>query len=285
METSATTVTIEETPLNSCFSRAVCGVATAFGALVVATAVSAADLPTTKAPEPAPVQSAQIDYFQPFFVKAGFTYALNTSSSKLWAQNPTAMAQGDFATFPLGVNATIGDLPTLGLEGGVYVTRNVSIDVAIGVPYSVDVKTKGYNPLNPVLTNGTVLAKISPDIVPVTAVYHFDNFGAFRPYVGAGVTPSFSISNKNALLTSPHVGSGFGPVLNAGFDYMLSPNWGLYAGVKKAFFYTQSSGDGVSIPGAGWFPAQSYQHTHFQPWTFSVGIVYAFGKNGVFPTF
>jgi len=66
---------------------------------------------------------------------------------------------------------------------------------------------------------------------------------------------------------------------------MLSPNWGLYAGVKKAFFYTQSSADGVSIPGAGWFPAQSYQHTHFQPWTFSVGIVYAFGKSSAPPTF
>jgi outer membrane protein len=271
--------------VNSGFSRAVCGVATAFGALLVATEVSAADLPTTKAPEPAPVPPAQIDYFQPFFVKAGFTYALNTSSSKLWAQNPAAMAQGDFATFPLGVNATIGDLPTLGLEGGVFVTRSVSIDVSVGVPYYVDVKTKGYNPLNPILTNGTVLAQITPDILPVTAVYHFDNFGAFRPYLGAGVTPSFSISNKNALLTSPHVGSGVGPVLQSGFNYMLTPNWGLNADVKKAFVYTQSSANGIDIPGVGSFPAQSYQHTHFQPWAFSVGIVYAFGKNGVFPTF
>jgi outer membrane protein len=269
--------------MGSHFSRAVCGAASAFGALLAAATALAADLPTAKGAPPVP--PPQIDYYQPFFVKLGFTYALNTSRSLLWSQNPTAMSQGNFATFPLGVGATIGDLPTLGVEGGVFVTRNVSIDFAVGVPYSVDVKSKGYNPQNPILTNGTVLAKISPDFVPVTVVYHFDYFGAFRPYLGAGVAPSFSISNKNALLTSPHVGSGFGPVLGAGFDYMLTPNWGLYAGVKKAFIYTQAYAEGINIPGIGWFPARSYQHTHFEPWTFSVGVVYAFGKNGIFPTF
>ena len=113
----------------------------AFGALIVASAASAADLPTQKAP-PAPVQPVQIDYYQPFFVKLGFTYALNQSYSSLWAQNPTAMAAGNFAAFPLGVGATLGNVPTLGFEGGLFVTHNLSVDVSGGIPMYVNDKTK-----------------------------------------------------------------------------------------------------------------------------------------------
>ncbi len=269
--------------MGSSFSCALCRAASAFGALLAAATAFAADLPTAKGPPPAP--PPPIDYYQPFFVKVGFTYALNTSSSQLWAQNPIAMSYGNFATLPLGVGATIGDLPTVGFEGGVFVTRNVSLDVSFGIPYYVDVKTKGYNPQNPILTNGTVLSQIMPSFVPVTALYHFDNFGAFRPYLGPGLAPSFSFSNKNAFTTGVHVGSSVGPVLQAGFDYMMTPNWGLNADVKKAFFYDQSYAEGLDIPGLGPFPARSYLHTHFQPWTFSVGVVYAFGKNGIIPTF
>ena len=74
-------------------------------------------------------------------------------------------------------------------------------------------------------------------------------------------------------------------MLQAGFDYMMTPNWGLSADVKKTFSYVQSSANGMNIPGFGEFPAASYQHTHFQPWTFSVGLVYAFGKSSGLPTF
>ncbi len=266
------------------FRRAVALSSAALAGLA-ATASVAADLPTKKDAFPAPAVPMAIDYYQPFYLKLGFTYALNSTSSQLWAQNPTAMARGNLNTFPLGVGATIGDVSTVGLEGGVFVTRNVSLDVSLGLPFFVDDKTKGYNPANPVLPNGTVLARIKPGFVPVTLLYHFDNFGAFRPYLGGGFAPGFSLSNQNAFITGVRVGTSVGPVLQAGFDYMLTPNWGVTADVKKTFTYTQSSGTGMNIPGHGWFPAASYQHTHFQPWTFSVGIVYAFGKSGILPTF
>ena len=271
--------------MGSVFSRRVCGVVSAWVALLATTAVLGADLPTKKAPEPAPVPPPQIDYFQPFFVKLGFTYALNTTTNQLWAQNPVAMAHGNFTAFPLGVGATIGNVATLGVEGGVFVTRNVSINVSGGIPLFVNNNTKGYNWQNPVLTNGTVLAQIMPAFVPITAVYHFDNFGAFRPYLGAGLAPGFSFAEKNAFTTGVHVGSAVGPVLQAGFDYMLTPNWGLTTDVKKTFTYTQLYAEGLDIAGVGRFPARSYQHTHFDPWTFSAGLIYTWGKNGIFPTF
>ena len=207
----------------------------AFGALIVASAASAAELPTQKAP----VQPVQIDYYQPFYVKLGFIYALNQSYSTLWAQNPTATAAGNFATFPLGVGATVGDVPTLGFEGGLFVTHNVSVDVSGGIPMYVNDKTKGYNWQNPLLPDGTVLAKLMEGLIPVTAVYHFDNLGAFRPYVGAGVAATFPFGTKDRFTTGVHVSSAVGPALQTGFDYMLTPNWGFSADVKKTFTYVE----------------------------------------------
>ena len=192
------------------------------------------------------------------------------------------MARGNFETFPLGVGAEIGNVATLGAEAGWFVTRNVSLDVSAGIPAYVNVKTTGFNPANPLLPNGTVLAKTMPGFLPITAVWHFDNFGAFRPYLGAGVAPGFCFSAKDGFTTGVHVGSSFGPVLQAGLDYMITPNWGVSFDVKKTWTYVQSSAQGLAVPNVGWFPAASYTHTHFDPWTFSVGLVYAFGKNGFF---
>jgi outer membrane protein len=255
------------------------------GLVGAATAASAADLssatndlPTTKEATPA----ASPDVFQPFFVKLAFTYVLNTSYSRLWSQNPTQMLNGDFAAFPAGVGATIGNLPTLGFEAGMFVTRNISADVSFGIPGFVDVKTQGYNVMNPILTNGTVLTRIMPAFVPITAVYHFDNFGALRPYLGAGFAPGFSFGSKNAFLTGVHVGDSVGLVLQGGADYMLTRNWGLTVDVKKTFAYVQSTARGLDIDGA-MLPANSYQHTHFDPWTFSAGIVYRFDGGQIVP--
>ena len=208
----------------------------------------AADLPTTKSEEPAP--PLQIDYYQPFYVKVGIIYGLNTSRSLLWAQDPAAMAQGNFATFPLGVGASLSNVVTVGGAFGVFVTRNISIDVAPSILRYVNTTTKGYNPLNPILPNGTLLAKTMPGFAPITAEYHFDNFGAFRPYLGAGVAVGTSFRNENELETGIHVDTAAGPVLKAGFDYMFKPNWGLTVVVSKVFAFVESRSDDANLPGS-----------------------------------
>lgn len=250
------------------------GMASAFGVLTGAASASAADL--AQKPEAPPVIST--DDFQPFFVKLGFSYVLNTSRSNLWSQSPAALARGVFTAFPAGVGASIGDVPTLGVEAGWYITRNVSLNVSGGIPYYTKIKTIGYNPANPAVPDGTVLADIVPAYVPITAVYHFNGFGAFQPYLGAGVAPGFSFGNRNAFLTGVHVGNSVGLVLQGGADYMVTKNWGVSLDVKKTFAYVESSATGMNVPGVGWFPARTYQHTHFQPWAFSAGLVYKFGS-------
>jgi outer membrane protein len=243
------------------------------GVALAATTAQAADLPSYKEAPPAPV----VESFQPFFVKLGFTYGLNSSTSHLWAQDPTALRRRNQTAFPTGFGATVGDVSTLGFEAGFFVTHNISVDVSGGIPIYVNDKTKGFNPLNPVVVNGTVLAQIMPAIVPITVLYHFDNFGPIRPYLGGGAAVGFSMGNKNAFLTDVHVESTIGVVLQGGVDYMIDRNWGVSLDAKKAFTYVEAYANGVNVPGVGLLPVKIYQHAHFEPWLFSLGVIYRFG--------
>jgi outer membrane protein len=239
-------------------------------------AARAADLPTLKAPAPAAEDDTQL-----FFIKLGFTYVWNVTSSNLSGQSPTALAHGNPTVYPSGVGATIGDVPTLGVEGGIYLSRHVSLNVAGGIPYFVKDKTVGYNPLNPVLKNGTVLTRFVPGLIPITLNYHFDPIGPIRPYIGAGVAPGFAFTAKDAFLYNNHVGSSLGVTIAAGADYMFDRNWGVGLDVKKTFAHVHSYADGMNIPGVGKVPAKVYQSTFFEPWTFSLALIYRFGGNGV----
>lgn len=245
-----------------------------FGAVLAASpGALAADLPMAKDAPPAP---AAVNW-PPIFVKAGFTYALNTSASTIYAQEPALLRRGVTDAFNAGIGATLTDVATLGVEAGIYLTPNVSLDVSGGLPFFIKDKTRGYNPNKPHEPNGTVLARIMPALIPVTLVYHFTNFGAFQPYIGAGPSFGFSFSNQNAFLYTVNVGNSVGFVAQAGVDYLIDDHWGVSLDVKKSFNYVQSSAAGALVPGIGAVPAKVYQHTFFQPWVFSVGLLYRFG--------
>jgi outer membrane protein len=249
------------------------GLVLSLGALLAgATAAAAADLPSIKEPlTVAPVE----DDFQPFFVKLGVTYVLNTSNSELYGPLAYRVAQRDVGTYPQHVGATLGNITTVGGVLGYYVTHDISLEVSGGFPQFINFNTKGSNPLNPPLANGTLLAKGDLGLVPITVVYHFRQFGRVQPYVGAGVAPAFSFANRNAFLTDVKVGGSLGLVLQTGADYVLDRNWAVGFDVKKVFTYAESQAAGVALlPGV---PTESVIHTRFQPWLFSVGATYRFG--------
>ena len=240
--------------------------------LFVTGAASAADLPSTKEPALAPA----VDAFNPFFLKAGFTYAYNQSKSTISAQNPAyVLGHGPTTFYPAGFGATIGDIATVGFEAGYFVTSNISLNVSTGVPYYVKDKAQGSS--NPIVPNGTTLAKIVPSLVPITAVYHLSNFGGLSPYAGVGIAPGFSLGQQNAFLNNVKVGGSVGLVLQAGADYMLDKHWGLSFDVKKVFAYVDARATGMNLPVFGAVPVASAQHVRFQPWLFSTGLVYRFG--------
>jgi outer membrane protein len=130
---------------------------------------------------------------------------------------------------------------------------------------------------------GTTYAKIDEDGavgVPVgkswllpptlTLQYHFTDFGAFKPYVGAGVNYSlfYNQSEKDGF-SNLDVKNHFGWALQAGFDYMLDQHWGVNFDVKKIFLKTEWSADhDVLGPLSG--------KAKIDPWLVGAGVTYRF---------
>lgn len=227
------------------------------------------------AAEPLLAPAPPADYFDPFFVKLGAVYVVNTSNSRVYGPLASRVIKGDLSPYPSLVGATLSNVVTASFVAGIFVNPNLSFNVATGIPLYVSIKTKGYNPYNPSLLNGTKLGEGLLSLVPMTAVYHFTQFGSFQPYIGAGFTPVFSFNNKNAFLTGITVPSSIGGVLQAGADYMFDRHWGVSVDVKKIFTYADSTASGVAqLPGVY---AMSALHTNYQPWTFALEMVYRFG--------
>ena len=111
----------------------------------------------------------------------------------------------------------------------------------------------------------------------LTLQYHFTNFGAFKPYIGAGVnyTVFFSQSpgntpNNGVTITSLHFKDAFGGALQAGFDYMFDKHWGFNVDVKKLYLrpdFTAAANNGA-IPLTG--------TAKLDPWLIGAGLTYKF---------
>lgn len=259
--------------------RASCAAGALLAAASVSTSASAADLLSSK--EPLPALAPVVDDYPPFFVKLGVTYIINTSSSTTYGPLAARVVNGDVGTYPQHVGATLGNIVTLGGEAGYYVTRNISVNVSGGIPFFIKLNTKGFNPLNPPLVDGTLLGQGELGLIPITLVYHFNQFGAIQPYLGAGFAPSFSFANKNGFLTDIKISGSVGLVLQAGADYMIDRHWGVGFDVKKFFTYAETHASGVSLlPGV---PTESVLHTRFQPWLLSLGVTYRFGGSDITP--
>ena len=243
-------------------------------AAAVASSAFAADLgalPTKKEPPP-PVAPAPL----PFFVRVGLVYGVNSSSSSLLSQIPLSLAP--FAASPnqillSGVNAKIADVLTVGLEAGVFVTPNVSLEVAAAIPQWATNKITGANVFAP--ASGTRLASIMPSFIPFTANYHFTSLGSFQPYLGAGLAPVFSFRQSDGYNVNVTVDPSIGLVLQGGADYMIDQHWGLSFDVKKLFSYNVSHATAQNTA-FGQLPLASTQETHFTPWILSTGLTYRF---------
>lgn len=100
--------------------------------------------------------------------------------------------------------------------------------------------------------------------------YHFTDFGAFKPYVGAGVNYSFfyNQSDKGGF-SNVDVEDDFGAVLQVGFDYMFDEHWGLNFDVKKIFLETEWTATHDTLgPLSG--------KAKIDPWLIGAGVTYRF---------
>ena len=133
-------------------------------------------------------------------------------------------------------NVAIRPIYTVGLEAGYFITPNIAVALSAGIPPILHVKATNLT-LTPFLgTNLLGSARFGPAMGLLQ--YHFTNFGAFQPYLGAGAAYVLMFSNiSDGILTNFGVDQNWAFVLQAGADYMLTQNWGVYVDLKKLIYY------------------------------------------------
>ncbi|BCX53626.1 MULTISPECIES: OmpW/AlkL family protein [Comamonas] len=141
------------------------------------------------------------------------------------------------------------------LDVSYFFTPNIAAELVLTYPQKHDVRLNG----------GKIgsLKHLPPTLL---AQYHFTNFGAFKPYVGAGVNYT-RFSNVDILDGAVTVKkNSFGGALQVGFDYALDKNWSLNFDIKKVYLGTKITGAGV------------FENTKFKvdPWLVGVGVGYRF---------
>lgn len=102
----------------------------------------------------------------------------------------------------------------------------------------------------------------------LTLQYHFTNFGAFKPYIGAGVNFTLFYGEEHGALNRFRINHAPGLALQVGFDYMINKNWGINVDVKKLYLRTDAKGMLGAVPVKA--------KMHLDPWIIGTGITYKF---------
>ncbi|WLS03264.1 OmpW/AlkL family protein [Shinella oryzae] len=103
----------------------------------------------------------------------------------------------------------------------------------------------------------------------LTLQYHFTDFGAFKPYVGAGVNYTlFYNQSGSGDFTDLDVKNKVGAALQVGFDYMIDQHWGVNFDVKKLFLEPEWKVNYQGTPLTG--------KAKLDPWLVGAGITYRF---------
>lgn len=142
-----------------------------------------------------------------------------------------------------------------------YFTENFAAELILGVtPHDID----GSGTISSLNKIGDVWA-LPPTL---TLQYHFTNFGAFKPYIGAGINYTFFFDQNASAADSLDVKDTFGWALQAGFDYMFDQHWGINVDVKKLFLEPDFDAVVGGTPVSG--------TAKLSPWLVGVGVTYRF---------
>jgi outer membrane protein len=174
---------------------------------------------------------------------------------------------------------------------GVITRDNGSVDgiSGSGLSYSdtvvpeVDISYFFTDNISPELILGTTYANVQGEgsiaglgeigkawLLPptLTLQYHFTDFGAFQPYLGAGVNYTVFYNQSGKSADRLDVKNTFGVALQAGFDYMFDEHWGANLDVKKIFLRPDfdATVGGADVSGKA----------KLDPWLIGAGVTYRF---------
>ncbi|MDH0493309.1 OmpW/AlkL family protein [Comamonas aquatica] len=138
------------------------------------------------------------------------------------------------------LNLSVNDKWMPELDISYYFTPNFAAELILTYPQKHDIRAAG--------DKIGSLKHLPPTLL---AQYHFTNFGAFKPYVGAGINYTRFSSVKWEPAVQPQNPSvkknSWGGALQVGFDYALDKNWSINFDVKKVYIDTDVSLGGNKI--------------------------------------
>jgi len=183
------------------------------------------------------------------------------------------------AALPGDVDIGTSIVPELDIS--YFLNENIALELILGVtPHDVEATN---------VTVGTVLTDANIDLGDVwllpptlTLQYHFTQFGAFKPYVGAGINYTlFFDENAGDTADSIDYDPSIGGALQAGFDYDLdgaAGGWAFNLDVKKVWIQSDVTVDFTTALGAA-LSADSVivdADVDIDPWIIGTGIGYRF---------
>jgi len=205
----------------------------------------AADLPSSKAQPVVPV----LAQWSPWMIRGRALFVVPQESAKLDV--------GGVRVPGADVNISNSVVPELDIT--YFFTKNIAAELILGVtPHNV----KGAGVL---AGNKIGSAWLLPPTL--TLQYHFTDFGAFKPYLGAGVNYTVFFDEKaKGGFTSFDLKDSFGLALQAGFDYMIDQHWGINVDVKKIFLEPKVKVNNGLVSGK----------VKIDPWLIATGVTYRF---------
>ncbi|MER9171977.1 OmpW family protein [Mesorhizobium australicum] len=147
------------------------------------------------------------------------------------------------------------------LDISYHFTDNIATELILGTTYA---NIEGQGAIGALGNVGKVWL-LPPTL---TLQYHFTNFGAFKPYVGAGVNYTIFYNQDVGSADALHVKNTFGTALQVGFDYMVDQHWGVNFDVKKVFLKPDFD---VTVDGA-----KLTGKADLDPWLIGAGVTYRF---------
>lgn len=167
------------------------------------------------------------------------------------------MPDGSLSLDQAAVDAKISNSVVPELDISYYFTKNIAAELILGVTPHTVTGAKG-------IIAGAQVGKSTLLPPTLTMQYHFTDFGAFQPYVGAGANYTFFLNTKDGAATNLKIKSAPGVALQAGFDYMLDANWGLNVDVKKLWLRPDVTATGLT------------GNLRIDPWLIGAGVTYRF---------
>ncbi len=161
-----------------------------------------------------------------------------------------------------GADLKFSDTVVPELDISYFFTDNIAAELILGTTYS---KISGDGVLA-----GTPVGKTWLLPPTLTLQYHVTEFGAFKPYVGAGVNYTlFYNSSEQAGFHDLDVKNKLGAALQVGFDYQIDQHWGVNFDVKKLFLETNWTARHDVLGNIG-------GKAKLNPWLIGAGVSYRF---------